>query len=315
MTATLTRTPLTRQTLKGVWAALIVPWTDRDELDEARFANEVRAYGNTGVSGVYTGGTTGEFYAQDDATFARVTAIACREAHAVGLPVQIGATALSNRTAAGRIKVALQHGADAIQIALPFWLELRDDEIISFMDAVTAAAGKTPIVLYLTGRSKRKIKGEFFGQIAAKYPTFIGTKDTGSTVDEVKAMLAAAPDMNIFGGEDFYERVPAGGTGGYCSVTGLNPQAVVRYYDLCRAGKLAEAKPYHDQMHRYIHELLLKWNRETGMLDSAIDRVQRVAGGVDVGVRCQGPYNTGSQKHVDELLAWVKQNAPLLARP
>ena len=48
-------TPLTRQTLKGAWAALIVPWTDRDELDARRFAKEVSSYGGTGVSGLYSG--------------------------------------------------------------------------------------------------------------------------------------------------------------------------------------------------------------------------------------------------------------------
>ena len=82
--------PLTRQTLCGPWAALILPWTDRDELDARRFKQEVRSYGGTGVHGVYTGGTTGEFYAQDDATFERITQIVCEQAHDVGLPVQIG---------------------------------------------------------------------------------------------------------------------------------------------------------------------------------------------------------------------------------
>ena len=58
--------PLTRKTLRGVWSALILPWTNRDTLDAERFAKEIRAYAGTGVSGLYTGGTTGEFYAQDE---------------------------------------------------------------------------------------------------------------------------------------------------------------------------------------------------------------------------------------------------------
>ena len=93
---------LTRQTLRGVWAALIVPWTERNELDEARFIKECRSYGDTGVHGIYTGGTTGEFYAQDDRTFEAITRIACREGHTANLPVQIGCTTLSTRTARAR---------------------------------------------------------------------------------------------------------------------------------------------------------------------------------------------------------------------
>jgi hypothetical protein len=107
-------TRLTRKTLSGVWCALILPWTDRDRLDARRFAREIRGYGGTGVSGVYTGGTTGEFYAQDDATFEQVTEIACAEAHALRLPIQIGASALSTRTTRMRIRTAIRAGADAL---------------------------------------------------------------------------------------------------------------------------------------------------------------------------------------------------------
>lgn len=81
--------PLTRQTLQGVWCALILPWIDRDQVDFRRLAQEVRGYCGTGVNGVYTGGTTGEFYAQDDATFAKVAEVVIKGAHAVGLPCRL----------------------------------------------------------------------------------------------------------------------------------------------------------------------------------------------------------------------------------
>jgi dihydrodipicolinate synthase/N-acetylneuraminate lyase len=86
---------LTRKTLHGVWCALITPWTDKDELDQKRYIKEIRSYRSTGVNGIYTGGTTGEWYAQDDGTFEQITEITCEEGHTVGLPVQIGCTALS----------------------------------------------------------------------------------------------------------------------------------------------------------------------------------------------------------------------------
>lgn len=302
--------PLSRQNLHGVWSALIVPWTDRDELDAKRFAQEVRSYGGTGVHGVYTGGTTGEFYAQDDDTYAKITEIACEEAHAVGLPVQIGATALSTRTAARRIRVALRAGADAIQIALPLWLELKDDEVKRFVREIAAEAGKTPLILYLTSRSKRKIEPALFGEIAAENPTFIGTKDTGCDVAKLKQLLKQAPDIAIFGGEDFYEKIPAGGRGGYCSITGFNAPKVVELYNLCAAGRLDEAKPLADVQRRYLKEALVPLIEVHGLWDSAVDRIQRVAGGGDVGLRCQSPYRSGTAQHVSEVIAWCRRNAP-----
>jgi dihydrodipicolinate synthase/N-acetylneuraminate lyase len=300
---------LSRQTLRGVWCALITPWTDADQLDEKSFEREIRAYAGQGVNGVYTGGTTGEFYAQDDETFMRITEIACREAHAIGLPVQIGCTALSARTVRQRIDTAVGAGADAVQIALPFWLALRDDEVMQFVRDIAEAAGDVRIVLYLTSRSKRKIEPQLLGELARANPSFIGTKDTGCDVAGLRAMLTAAPDLAIFGGDnDFIDKVPAGGAGGYCSVTGLNPRRVVEYYEHCAAGRLEPARDLHQQM-TALMELYTRWGKEDGLMDSAIDRIQRVAGGVDVGLRCQPPYRSGSARHVQELLDLCRSSA------
>ena len=304
--------PLTRQTLRGAWAALFVPWTDSNELDEARFIKECRSYGDTGVHGIYTGGTTGEFYAQDDRTFEAITRIACREGHTANLPVQIGCTTLSTRTTRARIRFAVEAGADGIQIAYPFWLELQPDEVLSFFKDIAAEAGTTPIILYHTSRAKRKLSPEEIGIIAREVPTFIGMKDTGCDVATLKAMLHEAPDLSIFGGETFYDRMPHGGCGGYCSITGLNAAYVVEYYNLCAAGKWEQAKGHHLTIKRLLDEALLPMNRQEGLQDSAIDRIQRVAGGFDIGLRCQAPYRSGTPAHVQRLKDWCKQNAPVL---
>ena len=302
--------PLTRDNLHGVWAALLLPWTDDDRLDEPRFAAEVRAYGGTGLHGVYTGGTTGEFYAQDDATFEQVARIACIEGHGIGLPVQIGCTALSTRTVRQRIRAAIAAGADAVQLAVPFWLELSDDEMLDFVCAAAEEAGAVPLVLYNTGRAKRKLSPELWGRLALAAPTLIGAKDTGATVDELRAVLAAAPGLAVFGAEhDLAAKTEAGGRGVYSSITGLNARRVVALYELCRLGRFEEAAPLEDELRRYTFELLLPMVRE-GLWDSAVDRVQRMAGGVDVGLRCQGPYRSATPEHVERLRAWCRQHAP-----
>ena len=302
--------PLTRKTLNGVWSAVILPWDARDKLDERCFAQEVRSYGGTGVHGIYTGGTTGEFYAQDDATYERVARIACEHGHEVGLPVQIGVSALSTRTVRQRIRIALKARADAIQVALPFWLELKDDEVARFVREIADEAGNVPLVLYLTNRSKRKLSPILLGEIADREKTFIGTKDTGLDVKELKAVLREAPDIAIFGGEDFYQKLPAGGRGGYCSITGFNARKVVELYHLCAAGRLKEAKPLAELMNRYVCEVLVPIVQNEGLWDSAVDRIQRVAGGGKVGIRCQSPYRSGAEKHVKRLLTWCRRHAP-----
>lgn len=303
---------LDRDNLRGVWPALIVPWMDDDTLDEARFVAEIRAYAGTGVHGVYTGGTTGEFYAQDDDTFRRVAEIACAEGHAAGLPVQIGCTALSTRVVRQRIRTALAAGADGIQLALPFWLEVSEAEAVDFFLAAADEAGATPLVLYNTGRAKRKAGPELIGRLAAAVPTLIGMKDTGCSVEELQATLAAAPGLAIFGAEhNLATKLRAGGRGTYSSITGLNARRVVALYELAAAGRFDEARPIEEELHRYTLELLVPMVRE-GLWDSAVDRVQRMAGGVDVGLRCQAPYRSATPEHIERLIAWCRAHAPAL---
>lgn len=308
-------TPLSRKTLDGVWAALIVPWTVDDHVDEKRFEKECASYAGTGVHGIYTGGTTGEFYAQDDESFEVITRITCDVGHSVGLPVQIGCTALSTRTARQRIRVAIEVGADGIQICYPYWLELKPDEALSFMKDIAKEAGSTPIILYHTSRGKRKLSPDEIGTIANEVPTFIGMKDTGCDIATLQAMLKLVPDLSIFGGEDFYERMPHGGRGGYCSITGMNAPYVVEYYNLCAAGDFERAKPYSQTINRLLDEALLPLNRNDGLWDSAIDRVQRVLGGGDVGLACQRPYRSATPAHVEQVRQWCLENAPRLLEP
>jgi dihydrodipicolinate synthase/N-acetylneuraminate lyase len=305
---------LTRQNLRGIWYALIVPWTQQGQLDEQRFVSHIRSFANTGVHGVYTGGTTGEFYAQDDELFERITSSACETAHACGLPIQIGVTALATRWTIQRVAVAARCGADAVQVALPFWLELRDDEAMRFLREVAAAHPQMPLVLYHTSRAKRKLSPGQIGQLAREIPSFVGMKDTGCTVEQLKAMLEAAPELSIFGGEgDLAEKMRAGGTGSYSAVAGMTPWRVAELYEHLAAGRFDAAAPIQRDIKRMLDQVLIPICVNDGLEDSAIDRVQRVAGGwEDVDLQCQSPYRSGTQQHVQRVVQWCRDNAPAM---
>lgn len=303
--------PLTEKTLPGVWPALLVPWTESDDLDEARFRREVRAYAGTGVAGVYTGGTSGEFYAQDDRVFEQVTTIACEEAHFSGLLVQIGCTALSTRTVCRRIRTALAAGADGIQIAVPFWLELQDDEVLSFISSAAEAADDVPLILYNTSRARRTIAPPLFAEASRRCPTLLGVKDTGATLEMVQAVARLQPGFAVLGSElDLLEKTQAGGRGTCSSVAMLNARYVAEFYAACVNGPLDDAQRRQATIQRYFAEILLPMVNDEGLKDSAVDRVQRMAGGVDVGLKCQRPYRSATLAHVERLRRWCACFAP-----
>ncbi|MBA3482732.1 MAG: dihydrodipicolinate synthase family protein [Pirellulales bacterium] len=304
---------LTRSNLQGVWPALLTPWTEDDRIDEARLSAEIAAMGAEGVHGTYTGGTAGEFYAQDDATFEQLTEIACREAHRADLPIQIGCTALSTRVVKNRVRIALRNGADAIQLALPFWLPLADEEVYQFFRDVAQAAGDTPLVLYQTMRAKRRVDPPLLGELSRATPTLIGIKDTGCDYDVMQRIVADAPDLAVFGTDvDFLERMRLGARGTYSSVAGLNAGLMLAIYHHCAADRFDLAEPLQDAVRRLMYEVLHPISREEGLLDSALDKLQRFVGGGLIGLRCQRPYRSATQQHVERVRQWCQREAPVL---
>src|SRR6185503_15721905 len=95
---------LNSENLKGMWAGLPVPWDPRDRIDEESLRENVRRICRAGVPGVYTHGTTGEFYAQTEEEWRRVVDATVEESKELKTPVQIGCTALWTAEAIRRVE-------------------------------------------------------------------------------------------------------------------------------------------------------------------------------------------------------------------
>jgi len=75
---------------------------------------------------------------------------------------------------------------------------------------------------------------------------------------------------------------------------------------------MKEAQPLADSVHRFLYGALVPMVKKQGLWDSAIDRIQRVAGGGVVGLRCQSPYRSGTEKDLQRVIAWCRKHTPEL---
>lgn len=299
--------------LHGVWAGIPVAWDDRMELDEDACRADVETMCRAGVHGVYTGGTTGEFHAQDEDTFRRLVELTVETAHAHGTPMQAGCTGLTTRLAVRRIEIALDAGADGLQVALPFWLRLHDEEVVAFFRDVGAAAGKTPLVLYRTERSKRVVDVDLFRRIKDAAPNLIGCKYTGDDLDTLGRLCEALPDVSFFAGEPLLaDAIRRGARGNYSSWVYLNPARMIGYYEDGRAGRWAQAEAFQADLRRFYGEGI-RFLVDKQVCDSGIDRVfATVRGVLRCGLRCQPPYTCAAPEDVDTLREWMERNVPKL---
>ena len=123
---------LTRDNLVGPWAGPPVAWTEDDKFNEEVYRADIRRCCDVKVPGIYTAGTTGEFYAMEFDEFQAVTRATVEECEPYDMPVLIGCTSTYTLGAVRRVEFAAKTGADGVQLALPYWMPIADDQIIPF---------------------------------------------------------------------------------------------------------------------------------------------------------------------------------------
>ncbi len=305
---------LTRKTFRGPWAGLPVAWKDDGSFDEKTYRHDVARCCTAGIPGVYTGGTTGEFYAMEFEEFAAVADAAIAECRQAGTPVMIGCTSTFTRGAIRRARYARDRGADAIQVALPFWMALTDDEIVRFYTEVAEAVPDITISIYETLRAKRAIPLEVHRRIHEAIPNVLMVKSNEETLGCSKEGCAAISEFcNVFVGEHLIcELGPHGAIGCCSSLVYLNPRYTLKMFDLLYARDWESLRPMTDAVRRFFVDGLAPVS-EKGCLDSAIDRVLgRTAGFLKTNLRCRGPYTSCTEADMEQIRRWLQANVPEL---
>jgi 4-hydroxy-tetrahydrodipicolinate synthase len=300
--------PLTTETLTGMWAGLPVPWTTQDEIDEAALRENVRRICRAGAHGVYTHGTTGEFYAQTEEEWKRVVRATVEECRSEGKPCQIGCTALWTTEVIRRVGFAQQMGADGVQIAFPFWLELTDDQAVRFLRDVASAVPEIPFILYNTTRSKKPLTVDLLRRSLDAGIPIVGCKGVQNK-QELQEFLKIGPKLKFFVGEyELASHWSPGARGCYSSFVYACPRFMLRYFDLCEQGS-KEAQHIEGGLKRFIAEYVMPLTRR-GMYDTALDRCFAVMTGFLTGnlLQSRQPYDAPTQKDVNDCREWCSNN-------
>lgn len=231
---------LTAETLRGAWVTVLL---DVDASGRPRLAaidEQIEAYREAGVSGVYCNGTATEFHCQDGASCGAVFERTARAAREAGLPVQLGASHPLPAEALTRVRLAVRHAPDAIQVTLPDWTPITEDEAIRFLDGCAAAAGGFPLVLYNPPHARTVLSPEGLARVAERVPALIGLKCGGGDAGWYRAMRTVLERLAVFvPGHRYASGVAAGARGAYSNIACLNPRAAMRW---ARLGHEAPAR-------------------------------------------------------------------------
>ena len=307
---------LLRDAFRGPWAGLPVAWTDSDTFDETTYRADIERCCQAGIPGFYCGGTTGEFYAMEFDEFRAVAQAMVEECHAHGKPAMVGCTSTYTLGVIRRARVAEELGADAIQIALPYWMELGDADIVPFFRQVADAVPDMPISVYDTGRAKHLLSVNQHREVNAAVPNYLMVKATGaSPATTPEGCEALSRMVNVFVSEVSWPELGPKGAVGCCSaMVYWNPRLVLGLW--C----LLEQKQWNElarqmQPFKALHQFLFEEFAPKGFTDTAYDRLVGLATGfLQTSLRNRPPYPSATPDDVDVLREWCRDQFPELLR-
>jgi len=223
--------PLTAADLRGVWGSLLLPLRSDDSIDLRLLTDQVDTLVSSGLHGLYAHGTAGEFQTLTEPEFDQVNEILAAACTTVGVPFQIGASHPSAQVMAERVKRAVRLEPGAVQVILPDWLPLNDDEVMSFLTRVASLAAPVPLVLYNPPHAKTIVRPDLFARLAAAVPTLIGTKTAGGDHAWYDAMRPTGL-ANFVPGHLLATAMTLGAHGSYSNVAALSPAGAVWWWQL-----------------------------------------------------------------------------------
>lgn len=305
---------LRRATFTGPWAGVPLAWTDEDSLDEELFRADVVRCCRAGAPGVYSGGPSGEAYAVEFDEFQLLTCALVEAAHSQGKPAMVDCTSTYTLGALRRAEFAAGVGADAALVALPFWVEVGEEQVVPFFKEVGQAAGSLALAICDTLRAKKVLTVYQHHAIKEAVPQYLMVCATPGTVGlEAEGCKTLSEFVNVFAGEQWWAPLgPCGVRGSCSSLMGWAPRLVLELWTRLQEqdwNALEAASLRLGALQRFFTLQL----SARGCADTATDRTGAQAGNLlQAGLRNRGPYPPATHEDVEALRQWCRKNYPEL---
>ena len=183
----------------GVVTAMATPFDDEGRLDLDGAARLARWLVDHGNDGLVVAGTTGESPTlTDDEKRDLWRAVA----EAVTVPVVAGSGSTDTAHSVAMTQAAAEAGAAGILAVCPYYSRPSQAGIEAHLHAI-AESSDLPVLVYdIPVRTGRKIAHDVLVRLHREVPNIVGVKDAASDPWASAQLLAAAPGLELYSGED-----------------------------------------------------------------------------------------------------------------
>ncbi len=295
---------LTNPQIFGNWATLLLATDQQGTIDYSRLADEIDILIASRPNGIYSNGTAGEFYAQSEDEFDRVSELLAEKCEQTGVPFQLGVSHTSAQTSLERLRRIRHLKPGAVQLILPDWFPVTLDEAISFLQKMEEEAKGISLVLYNPPHAKKQLPPEEWGVLKKAVPALVGLKvfDQNGDEDWYARLRENSPGLSIFvPGHRLASGIKRGAHGAYSNMACLNPFAAQKWFELVQTD-LPSALELEVRINQFMSQLISPFITEQHYPNHACDRFMALLGGwADVGDALRWPYRSIPQGHVAEI--------------
>ncbi len=262
---------------------------------------------NSGVNGLFVGGSTGEgiLLPQDERMMLHETALS---AAAMRVPILVHVGANNTRESISLAEHAASIRADGIVAVTPLFYPVHDDAILGHFKAIAAAAPDTPFFAYdIPQMAVNGVSPDLLRRMKTAIPSFAGVKCSNPNAQKIRELIdVASEDAIVLVGN---ERIALGSLalGAYGLISGLATAIPEPFVELVKdffAGELDRAR-YNQKL---INELLDKIpaGARIGAIKDMIDQ-RGIAAGPPLAPRPQPSSNWLAWEQVKKWLATGEQ--------
>ncbi len=247
--------------LKGVYPAIITPFTEEKEINENGLKDNLDFYIENGVSGVVPNGTTGESATLSHKEHKRVTEITVN--HVNGrVPVIAGTGSNSTREAIELTQHAEKVGADVAMIITPYYNKPTDKGLKKHYKKI-AKKTELPILMYNVPSRTGTNMGPNVVSELSQVENIIGVKEASGDIDQVSRIIEKTPDnFYVLSGDDKLTLpiISLGGNGVVSVAGNIAPAQMSEMVSYANKNKLTEARELHYKLSPLFRALFLETN-------------------------------------------------------
>ena len=251
-------------TFRGLYTALITPFTQDGALDEAGFRILISRQITASVDGIVVLGSTGEAATLTSSEKERVIQIACEMCEGK-MPVIVGTGSNCTRSTIEQTQLAEKLGAAGALVVTPYYNKPTQEGLYTHFSSV-ADATNLPIILYnIAGRTAVNLETATLLRLI-EIPNIVSVKEASGQMDQIMDVIAKAkqirPKFSVLSGDDALTLpILALGGDGLISVTSnVYPEQMMELIQTCLSGNFNEAKKLHEELLPTIRSLFIETN-------------------------------------------------------